>query len=217
MRHYSTKVLERIGNGNGQWAYARIGIFADADDPIPGGRQIGEYTRNYQAFYRTFFPFQLNGKDYALYSPHYTGTRVMELPSCTDICGDEPQALGFCPVEYYVPWYYELTYPELRKPMRLYEELTGNEHALSVSEKQFHPYGFVAGCVWGDDSSRKIQFIDLSRIGEGIFLRDERFGYIELPDGMDLADAIDADRRHPYVQIALTKTFNIETGLEENG
>lgn len=53
-------------------------------------------------------------------------------------------------------------------------------------------FGFVAGCVWGDDSSWKIQHLDLSNPENGV-KRDDRFGYIELPRGVKLKDAIDAD------------------------
>jgi hypothetical protein len=38
----------------------------------------------------------------------------------------------------------------------------------------------VWGCIWGDDSSWKVQYLDLSRIQDGLINRDERFGYIEL-------------------------------------
>jgi hypothetical protein len=41
-------------------------------------------------------------------------------------------------------------------------------------------FGFVWGCYWGDDSSWKVQYLDLSLIQEGIIMRDDRFGYVEL-------------------------------------
>ena len=44
-------------------------------------------------------------------------------------------------------------------------------------------FGFVWGCVWGDDSSWKVQHLDLSRVGEGELTRDERFGYVMLDTG----------------------------------
>lgn len=40
-------------------------------------------------------------------------------------------------------------------------------------------YGFVSGCVWGDDGSWKVQIIDLD-IENGKFTRSERMGYIPL-------------------------------------
>ncbi len=80
--------------------------------------------------------------------------------------------------------------------------------------------GFVAGCFWGDDSSWKFQYLDLSRADEGILKRYERFGYLKLPDKMTLEDAIDA--RYAYdaeedgthqLRITSSRTYSIETGL----
>ena len=65
--------------------------------------KIGEYLRNYSSFYNTFHPFVQNGKEYALYSKDYTATRVMELPSCQDIAGEDRNSFGFCPIDFYVP------------------------------------------------------------------------------------------------------------------
>lgn len=41
-------------------------------------------------------------------------------------------------------------------------------------------FGFVWGCVWGDDSSWKVQNLDLSAVQDGVIRRDERFGYLKL-------------------------------------
>ena len=126
--------------------------------------KIGEYERNYHAYAEaTFCPFEQDGKFYALYSKDYVATRVMELPSCKDICGDELHSSGFCPTSYYVP-----------------KESNGK-------------FGFVSGCVWGDDSSWKIQYLDLSKINEGKFTNDSRFGYLQLPDNLSLEQAVDAE------------------------
>src|ERR1700722_1672038 len=117
-------------------------------------KQIGEYTRNYPALtVETFLPFSRGDRDYALYSRDYTSTRVMELPSCIDIGGEEPNAAGFCPVAYCVP------------------EIFTSGNAERESE-----IGFVAGCGWGDDSSWKLQCLDLSGVTQGLVRRDERFG-----------------------------------------
>src|SRR5262249_51950383 len=67
--------------------------------------QIGEYTRNYTTLFRTFFPFLVGEKTFALYSPHYHTTRVMALPSCEDVGGEESSQSSFCPVDFYVPSY----------------------------------------------------------------------------------------------------------------
>jgi hypothetical protein len=91
----------------------------------------------------------------------------MELPSCRDIGGEEPSSAGFCPVAYCVPDIY-----------------------VSERETRESEIGFVAGCIWGDDSSWKVECVDLSRVAEGVLKRDHRLGYYELPNKMNLQDAI---------------------------
>ena len=99
---YTAKILDTFEYSPGGWKGQRVGIFLVSPE---SEEQIGEYTRNYGEFYRTFYPFKKGEKDYALYSPHYTVTRVMELPSCRDIGGEEPHSEGFCPVDFFVPSY----------------------------------------------------------------------------------------------------------------
>ena len=54
--------------------------------------------------------------------------------------------------------------------------------------------GFVWGCKWGDDSSWKVECLDLSRVAEGVLKRDSRLGYYELPNKISLQDAISGMR-----------------------
>src|SRR5262245_9013923 len=71
-----------------------------------GERPIGRYERNYPNFAaETFEPFEWAGAWYALYSKDYTCTRIMSLPDCRDIGGEEPHGYGFCPAELFVPRY----------------------------------------------------------------------------------------------------------------
>ena len=46
--------------------YGRMGVFRreNGEDEM-----LGSYIRNYGTAFDTFFPFQINGKDLALYSP----------------------------------------------------------------------------------------------------------------------------------------------------
>src|SRR5208337_5283001 len=74
------------------------------------GTVLGEYKYNYCSIARTFHPFQLRGKWYALYSRDYTATRIMALPECKDLGGEERDGFGFCPTDYFVP---VLRYPHL--------------------------------------------------------------------------------------------------------
>jgi hypothetical protein len=189
--NYIARVTERIDNSPRGWDYIRIGVF-DIQDGVE--QQIGSYVRNYPTLFKTFYAFKKNGRDYALYSPDYTGTRVLELPSCTDLGGEERNPGGFCPTQYYVPWN---------------DNDAPDELAMNA--------GFVAGCHWGDDTSWKIQFLDLSEVDEGIIKRDDRFGYIELPDKCELAQIISARHYEPededyYISIGIQKDFDLRTG-----
>jgi hypothetical protein len=120
----------------------------------------------------------------------------MELPSCKDIGGEQPSSAGFCPVSYCVP-------------------------AIYVSETSTceSDIGFVAGCVWGDDSSWKVECLDLTRVSEGVLKRDSRLGYFELPDKLNLQDAIlgmkevrEGDLRAIQLRIAGVNTLDALTG-----
>jgi hypothetical protein len=93
--------VEVIDHGPGVWKTAGVDIFEEIDGTA---RQIGSYERNHAGWCdSTFAPFVLDGRWYALYSPEYTATRIMELPSCRDLGGEENRSNGFCPVDYYVP------------------------------------------------------------------------------------------------------------------
>jgi len=179
------------------WNRLRIEIWMCIPDnswDTPDGSgfvKIGEYLRNYDSLYNTFTPFEQKGQEYALYSPNYSATRVMTLPNCKDIGGEEPHAGGFCPVDYFVPY---------------------NDPARGLDGT----FGFIAGCIWGDDSTWKIQYLDLSRINEGIFTREAKFGYVSLPRELNLEKAIDLedfwDGALPWVKADGTKETHM---LEE--
>jgi hypothetical protein len=83
----------------------------------------------------------------------------------------EPKGNGFCPVGFYVPdW------------LDIYDEsfIPGCKYWTADAEWPVGDFGFVWGCYWGDDNSWKVQYLDLSRVQQGIISRDERFGYVEL-------------------------------------
>jgi hypothetical protein len=58
--------------------------------------------------------------------------------------------------------------------------IPGSEFWNSDHEWPSGDFGFVWGCVWGDDSSWKVQYLDLSDVRNGAIRRDERFGYVQL-------------------------------------
>lgn len=239
---YIAKPLGEIANQPGTWNSLKIGVFR-----VEEGRekQVGEYSRNYPQLFSTFFHFQQNGVDYALYSPDYTATRILKLPSCKDIGGETAAAHGFCPVDYYVPSYidresvswddsvfkHRINQPkpeDLLLSTTTYTPLdpkTGQrikveKPSYPVSPLTFYPFGFVAGCIWGDDGSWKIQYLDLSEASKGVIKRDERFGYIRLPGNMSLERAInlagykgnsEEDYEH-IIQITIQQSFDLRTG-----
>jgi len=120
---------------------------------------VGSYERNFDSLLDTFHPFVHKGKTYALYSKDYTATRVMSLPDCTDIGGQVGDNMGFCPMEFYVP-------------------IAEDFPDTSVLE---YPFGFIGGCIWGDDTSLKVQFVDFKALEQGVVVIDDRLGYLEVP------------------------------------
>lgn len=211
------------------WQYCDVSILrVDGDKK----EKIGSYKRNYPDTKGTFYPFISNGKELALYSEKYMYTRIMELPSCKDIGGEGKKNVEyhdhFCPVEYYVPVFRKLTFPKESDEKPLETWLTNDEcfdKEFDVGENNLGPlqycdFGFVSGCFWGDDSSWKIQFLDLSEAHKGIIKRDDRFGRIHLPREMKLRDAIDMEGNwgpnHNWVGIVNTKWFDYKTGEEDD-
>jgi hypothetical protein len=139
---------------------------------LDGDRVIGSYQRNY-AMLRTFEPFRQGDRYFALIAPDYTATSVMDLHSGEIIAGEEPHTAGFCPVGFYVPdWW------DVREGSAKHGTLPGSRGWTTDHEwPSGGDFGFVWGCIWGDDSSWKVQYLDLSRIQEGELRREERFGY----------------------------------------
>ena len=177
--------------------------------------KIGEYYRNYDSMYNTFVPFRQGDKEYALYSRHYTATRVMSLPDCRDLGGEEPNQYGFCPTGFYVPYM---------------EDEDDDDSSLNLTPEDKYEYksigpngqfGFVCGCVWGDDGGGwKLQFLDLSLVSEGIIKRDARFGYIQMSSSISSKNIKDAvyvqeysqkefDQGRIFIEIAGVNYFNL--------
>ena len=184
---------QKLDQGERHMSWLRVSIYERTPD---GPRRIGEYTRKHAGLYDTFLPFRQGGQWFALYSADYTTTRVMRLPSCEDIAGEKPHPHGFCPVEFHVPY--------------VDPQVVAAGHAGL--------FGFVAGCIWGDDSSWKIQYLDLSRITSGELTRDERFGYLPLPHDRRLADCVDLSGywppEYPRVRLSVARDFDLTTGQD---
>ncbi len=242
-KRFTAKVLETIPSQPRCWDRKLIGVF-------DGDTKICEYRRNYESFgASTFYAFEQNGQWFALYSPQYTATRLMRLPECVDIGGEEPHEHGFCPVELYVPkivWqkgtktdprpYNPRHDPQrwARKEGNRYYWPDGGEFKEACDKfdaerelwyerhpfvEEYATFGFVAGCYWGDDSSWKVEYLDLSRASEGILIREPRFGYCELPPRVSLADAIDCSRINEEgddeIYIAVPKGFKLSETVKD--
>lgn len=165
-------------NRPGTWDSTIVEVFRRGNTPSDDER-ICEYERNY-AMLQTFEPFRQGSRDLALISRDYTKTAILDLSSGTVIAEETeagPPGSGFCPVGFYVPDWWDVHGGSISP---------GSEFWTSDYEWPTGTFGFVWGCYWGDDSSWKVQYLDLSRIQDGLIGRDERFGYIELAtDGFD--------------------------------
>ena len=182
--------IEAIKNKPGTWDSSKFSIFRD-------NILIGEYIRNYHGDHLTFHPFQVGGEWYALYSAEYTCTRVMKLneTSIEDWCGETPAENGFCPTEYYIPRYHKYNVDDNYE----YVILNGSEYktldefeddTIGSVETGFMNFGFLSGCIWGDDSSWKIRYIDLSDVLNKSLTITEKFGYFEMPHGFKLRECV---------------------------
>jgi hypothetical protein len=130
---------------------------------LDGVTVVAGYDRDYKML-QTFEPFRQGDRMFALVSPQYTATAVLDLHTGTIIASEEPDAAGFCPVGFYVPDWWDV-----------HDERMNPDHEWPTGD-----FGFVWGCVWGDDQSWKVQYLDLSAVRDGVIRRDDRFGYVEL-------------------------------------
>lgn len=213
---YKAKVIDTKSYGKGSWNCTIVGIFDENDN------QIGEYERKYHSFGEsTFHPFERDGEWYALYSADYTCTRLMKLPECKDIGGEKGHAGGFCPVDYFIPRYRKCTHTyyhngEKRKRTLEYYVSDADEDmgldGYNLEDYHNHPdvgngevgpikyydFGFIAGCIWGDDSSWKVQLIDLRKAHKGKIKRNgDILGYLQLPRNLSLREAVIIDDMSP--------------------
>lgn len=214
--NYTTKVITKESK-KGCWNTTVIEIY-------DGDKKIGKYKRNYPHYgEETFHPFQIDNKWYALYSKRYDETRVMTLPNCKDWCGETAEHAGFCPTEFYVPEYKKFNYDNGKGLTFEYHDF-GNDIDEECDRENYTldyvkstPFAFLSGCHWGDDSSWKIQYLDLSQVPKKILKRDSRFGYLEMCGDMTLKESIDMEHWEEdcgIVTINSKKTYDIETGKE---
>jgi hypothetical protein len=159
-------------NRPGTWDSTIVEVFR-RDVSSADIERVCEYERNY-GMLQTFEPFRQGSREFALISRDYTRSEVLDLDS-GEVIGEEaqegPHGAGFCPVGFYVPDWWDVHDGSI---------IPGSESWNTDYQWPNGTFGFVWGCHWGDDSSWKVQYLDLNRIQEGVIRRDDRFGYVEL-------------------------------------
>jgi hypothetical protein len=96
----------RKENRPGTWPSTIVEVFRRSG--ATGEREkVCEYERNY-GLLQTFEPFRQGDREFALISPHYTGTSVLDLATGSVIAAEPVSASGFCPVGFYVPDWWDL-------------------------------------------------------------------------------------------------------------
>lgn len=225
---------ETVSKGTG-WPQLTVKVFRIED---AGDVQVAEYDRNYSMM-KTFEPFAQKQEggwhDYALISTDYMSLAVLDLESGEIIAKEQPKIAtkeieertkgfikegdpmeGFCPTEFYVPsWWEEYDESDLPEAtMKANPEGSKlAEFAIEMFEemKNFEgQWGVYSGCMWGDDHSMKLRYVDLSRITEGIVTTDDRFGYLELPNKGNLQDHIDIHPESPRIKISTFIYYDME-------
>jgi len=161
-------------NRPGTWDSTIVEVFRRTGSP-GDLEKICEYER-YYSLLRTFEPFRQGARAFALISRDYTKTAVLDLGSGSVIAEEiddpgAPPGRGFCPVGFYVPDWWDVHDGSV---------IPGSELWHADREWPKGEFGFVWGCHWGDDSSWKVQYLDLSQVQQGVIRREERFGYVEL-------------------------------------
>lgn len=199
-------VAEECSHGKGYWTTWKVTV-------KKYNKVIGGYTRGYHGYVETtFHPFMIDNEWYALYSDDYTTTKVARLKNKFEPwCGEEGHSFGFCPVEFYVPRFFKIISTtgttENKTPFEYYSQY----YSINNVGFKYTSYGFLSGCIWGDDSSWKVKFIDLSEIHNKKLIIDDRFGYCELADSLSLKESVDIDEPDSSeIRIAHTEYFSLK-------
>lgn len=186
----------QIQNRPGTWNSLDVRVLRTDDDT-----EVASYLRNYAHMYRTFEPFRQGDKMFALVAPHYTCTSVLDLQTGEIIAEEPKDADGFCPVGFYVPDWWDVHDGSI---------IPGSEYWDEDDEWPTGEFGFVWGCQWGDDSSWKVQYLDLSNIQSGVIRRDERFGYQPLDTRGEPWEFIRVWKEgRTYVRFTVPKLFTL--------
>lgn len=127
---------------------------------------------------------------------------------------------GFCPVEFYVPDFLE-EWDERESHKKSFEDQIEELEKERVAENTWWDesderlrgdFGVYCGCVWGDDTSMKVQYVDLQKIREGVVTTDDRFGYIQLHPKLSLKESVRYFDEGDRFEIAVSIDFDRESG-----
>lgn len=151
-------------------------------------------------------------------------------PESTIAVGDPVPGDGFCPSAFYVSDFFDdfkptdyATVEEMAADVKSTSEALAysgdDEQKLRFGAEWCEEYlwsasgqwGVYSGCVWGDDSSYKLRYVDLSKVSEGIVTTDDRFGYVELPESK-LKDCIVLEPESKRIIVSVPVRFDLETG-----
>lgn len=194
-------MVSKLDTGERAWGKLHVEIVDKS------GCAVASYERNYPNLFRTFEPFRQAERTMALISEDYTATSVMDLATGEVIASEEASGGGFCPVGFYVPDWWDIHDGSI---------LPGSTDWREHLEFPKGKFGFVWGCIWGDDSSWKVQYLDLSDVQDGVIRRDDRFGFLELASHPDLhaKDFIDCSFYSGKweVTFSIHACFDLESG-----
>jgi hypothetical protein len=196
---YTTRV--EVIKHPGAWDTVRVEV-------MDGERVVAEYRRDYRML-QTFEPFRQGDRMFALVSPHYTATSVLDLSSGEIVAAEEPRPNGFCPAGFYIPDWWNLHGDLTALPGSL--DWKPPDHEWPAGD-----FGFVFGCYWGDDWSWKVEHLDLRAVSAGIIRREERYGYVSLASSKTLSprDCIRClsigGRRQ--VHFTMTQMYDLDSG-----
>lgn len=147
------------------------------------GTPVGSFIFNYHTgLDKIIRPFQIGEGWYTTYATSYNKLAVARLHPDrfehidADVGGKE----GFCPVEVLVPFKLsDGTYSVWHVDPEAYNYEYFAEPGRTI---EYADFGFVAGCVWGDDTTYKLRYLDFSKLAtERKLSVTAPFGYFELP------------------------------------
>lgn len=169
-----------IDNGPCAWKSSRMEVFERTADGVAAA-PCATWERDHGP-YETFEPFRQGDRTLALISRDYTRSAVIDLATGAVIAEEDESfydeaktqpGAGFCPVGFYVPDWWDVHDDSI---------IPGSEYWDEANEWPRGEFGFVWGCHWGDDSSWKLQMLDLRDVTRGVLRREERFGYVAVRD-----------------------------------